>query len=85
MNMLVASCVVRSKAQAPDSRTSRRVDRPQGDRAAEWFEQHWCSPNKGHWLLAHGGIGVTGNNQGVESIWRWDRFAISHGLQVCNT
>ena len=57
--------------------------RQQGEtRAAEWFEQHWCGPTKGRWLLAHGGLGMTGNNQGVESIWRWDRFAISHGLQV---
>ena len=58
--------------------------RQQGETcAAEWFEQHWCVPTKGRWLLAHGGIGITGNNQGVESTWRWDRFSFSHGLQVC--
>ena len=87
MNVLVASCFARSKVQ-PTPRTSRWVDASAGrlgeTRATERFEQHWCGPTKGHWLLAHGGIGMTGNIQGVELTWRWDRFAISHRLQVCN-
>jgi hypothetical protein len=51
-------------------------------RAANWFEEWWCGPTKGRWCLGHGGIGLTGNNQGLESSWRWDREAISHGRQV---
>ena len=52
-------------------------------RAADWFERHWCGPIKGRWLLANGGIAITGNNQGLESTWRWDRMANSQGYQVC--
>ena len=51
-------------------------------RAADWFNEWWCGPVKGRWLLAHGGIAMSGNNQGLESKWRWDRCAISHGKQV---
>jgi len=51
-------------------------------RAAEWFETYWCGPVRGRWLLGHGGIAMSGNNQGLESLWRWDRQAISHGKQV---
>ena len=51
-------------------------------RAAEWFHAWWCGPVKGRWLLGHGGVGLTGNNQGLESKWRWDRQGISHGKQV---
>ena len=52
------------------------------ERAADWFQQHWCGPIKGRWLLANGGIGVTANNQGLESTWRWDRTSNSHCYQV---
>ena len=52
------------------------------ERAAEWFEQYWTGPEKGRWMLANGGIGCIGNNQGMESTWRWDRMAISGGRQV---
>ena len=51
-------------------------------RAADWFERYWCAPIKGRWLLANGGIAITGNNQGLESTWRWDRMANSQGYQV---
>ena len=51
-------------------------------RTADWFERYWCGPIKGRWLLANGGIAITGNNQGLESTWRWDRMAISQGYQV---
>ena len=51
-------------------------------RAAEWFAEWWCGPVKGRWLLGHGGVAMSGNNQGVESNHRWDREAISHGRQV---
>ena len=47
-----------------------------------WFERYWCCPIKGRWLLANGGIAITGNNQGLESTWRWDCMAISQGYQV---
>ena len=52
-------------------------------RAADWFERYWCCPIKGRWLLANGGIAITGNNQGLESTWRWDRMANSQRYQVC--
>jgi hypothetical protein len=52
------------------------------DRAAEWFAEWWCGPVKGLWLLGHGGVAMSGNNQGVESNHWWDREAISHGRQV---
>ena len=52
------------------------------NRAADWFEQWWCGPVKGRWLASHGGVVMSGNNQGIESTWRWDRQAISHGKQV---
>ena len=51
-------------------------------RAAEWFQTWWCGPVKGRWLLGHGGVAMSGNNQGLESKWRWDSEAISHGRQV---
>ena len=53
------------------------------NRAAEWFQQHWCGPIKGRWLLANGGIAITANNQPMESTWRWDRVFNSQGYQVC--
>ena len=33
------------------------------------------------WLLAHGCIAITGNNQGLESMWRWDRMAITESAK----
>ena len=51
-------------------------------RAADWFARYWCGQIKGRWLMANGGIAITGNNQGLESTWRWDRMAISQGYQV---
>jgi hypothetical protein len=51
-------------------------------RATEWFETWWCGPVKGRWLLGHGGVAMSGNNQGLESKWLWDSKAISHGRQV---
>jgi hypothetical protein len=33
-------------------------------------------------LLADSRIGMTPNNQGIESTWRWDRESISRGRQV---
>ena len=50
--------------------------------AAEWFERYWCGDVTGRWLLGHGGIGMSANNQGLESKWHWDRMAISRGYQV---
>ena len=47
-------------------------------RAADWFERYWCGPIKGRWLLANVGITITGNNQGLESTWRWDRMAMEN-------
>ena len=51
-------------------------------RTADWFERYWCGPIKGRWLLANGGIAITGNNQDLESTWRWDHMANSQRYQV---
>jgi hypothetical protein len=37
-------------------------------RAAEWFEEYWTGP-RGHYMLAHCGVGGTNNNCGVEGGW----------------
>ena len=50
--------------------------------AADWFERYWSGSRKGRWMLANGGIGMIGNQQGLESWFRWDREAISRGRQV---
>ena len=52
-------------------------------RAADWFERYWCGPIKGCWLLANGCIAITGNDQGLESTWRWDCMCNSQRYQVC--
>lgn len=52
------------------------------DDAANWFQEWWVGPEKGRWTLGHGGIAMSGNNQGLESTWRWDRESISRSLQV---
>ena len=31
----------------------------------------------------HGGIAITGNNQGLESTWLWEHMAIKQGYLVC--
>ena len=51
--------------------------------AADWFHRFWCGEVTCRWLTAHGGIGTSPNNQGLESNWRWDRTAICCGYQVC--
>ena len=51
------------------------------DRAADWMRDYWCGA-RGRWLIGNGGIGCIGNNQGLESRWRWDRQAICGGRQV---
>jgi hypothetical protein len=34
--------------------------------ATDWLAEWWCGPVKGRWLLGHGGVAMSGNNQGVE-------------------
>ena len=50
--------------------------------AADWFAEWWSGPVKGRWCLGHGGVAMSGNNQGLEASWRWDSHAICHGRQV---
>ena len=37
-------------------------------RAADWFEEYWTGP-RGHYMLAHCGVGGTNYNCGVEGGW----------------
>ena len=37
-------------------------------RAADWFDEYWTGP-RGHYMLAHCGVGGTNNNCGVEGGW----------------
>jgi len=50
--------------------------------AADWWERYWTGPVHGRWLLGHGGVGLSSNNQGLESTWRWDRDSGSAGREV---
>jgi hypothetical protein len=58
------------------------LDSKEETRARDWFGTYWCGEPAGRWLLADSRIGMTPNNQGIESTWRWDRESISRGRQV---
>ena len=52
----------------------REVDEPA---AADYFQKTWTG-NNGHYMLAHGGNGITPHQSGVEAVWRWTKAATTH-------
>jgi hypothetical protein len=45
--------------------------------AADYFQKQWTG-DRGHYMLAHGGHGITQDSSGVESTWRWTKAATSN-------